>query len=265
MPPTSAQKCTASDNQDPSRFCDLIAEVPFHVPAHNIPMQRKVLRIASPPMLSSAAATGNVVKGRQPLKIMHLLLCLPCKGQSVVTSCEEELRDNSHVSLTTIVDLLNEFEGYSCINYSRNVDPVEQLEGDAVVASITNVDMLNGLDGDSRIMVSKLVGNSRIDCSRNVDPVEQLEGDTLVGSSTNIDMLNELEGHSQIPCSTNVCTEVVEQLSRSLNSYLDVVNMSAYVCCGFSFILCLIDSIACFSHATPMKSNSSGDVQSSFL
>jgi hypothetical protein len=218
MPPTSAQKCTASDNQDPSRFCDLIAEVPFHVPAHNIPMQRKVLRIASPPMLSSAAATGNVVKGRQPLKIMHLLLCLPCKGQSVVTSCEEELRDNSHVSLTTIVDPLNEFEGYSCINSSRNVDPVEQLEGDAVVASITNVDMLNGLDGDSRIMVS-----------------------------------------------TNVCTEVVEQLSRSLNSYLDVVNMSAYVCCGFSFILCLIDSIACFSHATPMKSNSSGDVQSSFL
>jgi hypothetical protein len=49
-----------------------------------------------------------------------------------------------------------------------------------------------------------------------------------------------------------------------LFSYVDIVDMSAHKCCGFSYILHLVDPIARVGHATPMKTNSSIDVMSGF-
>jgi hypothetical protein len=49
-----------------------------------------------------------------------------------------------------------------------------------------------------------------------------------------------------------------------LFSYVDVVDMLAHQCCGFSYILRLVDPIARVGHATPMKTNSSIDVISGF-
>jgi hypothetical protein len=49
-----------------------------------------------------------------------------------------------------------------------------------------------------------------------------------------------------------------------LFSYVDIVDMSAHDCCGFSYILCLVDPISRVGHVTPMKTNSSIDVMSGF-
>jgi len=45
-----------------------------------------------------------------------------------------------------------------------------------------------------------------------------------------------------------------------LKSFLDIVNMSAHTCCGYRFILRMVDPIARVSHATVMKSKSTNDV-----
>ena len=45
-----------------------------------------------------------------------------------------------------------------------------------------------------------------------------------------------------------------------LKSFLDIVNMSAHTCCGYRFILRMVDPIARVGHATVMKSKSPNDV-----
>jgi hypothetical protein len=49
-----------------------------------------------------------------------------------------------------------------------------------------------------------------------------------------------------------------------IRSFLDIVNMSAHVCCGYRFRLQLVDLINRVGHATIMKSNSHNEVIASF-
>jgi hypothetical protein len=67
---------------------------------------------------------------------------------------------------------------------------------------------------------------------------------------------------SQERVASNMDNNLVEK--PILFSYVDVVDMSAHQCCGFSYILRLVDPIARVGHATPMKTNSSVDVISGF-
>ncbi len=48
-------------------------------------------------------------------------------------------------------------------------------------------------------------------------------------------------------------------------SFLDIVDMSQHVCCGFSYIFCLVDPVSCHGHVSLLRSTSNNELVSAFL
>jgi hypothetical protein len=49
-----------------------------------------------------------------------------------------------------------------------------------------------------------------------------------------------------------------------IKSYVNIINMSAHVCFGYRFILCVVDTVACVGHATILKSDTTFEICGGF-
>jgi len=51
-------------------------------------------------------------------------------------------------------------------------------------------------------------------------------------------------------------------ISEDINAYIHLVDMTSTPCCGYNYIFRLVDPVARYGHALPMKSNSTDDMES---
>jgi hypothetical protein len=54
----------------------------------------------------------------------------------------------------------------------------------------------------------------------------------------------------------------VISISKDINAYIHLVDMSSTPCCGYKYIFRLVDPVARYGHALPMKANSTNDMES---
>jgi hypothetical protein len=54
----------------------------------------------------------------------------------------------------------------------------------------------------------------------------------------------------------------VISISDDINAYIHLVDMTSRPCCGYNYIFRLVDPVARYGHALPMKSNSTDDMES---
>jgi len=145
----------------------------------------------------------------------------------------------------------------------------------------------NSLDNKSSATLENLATNTIVnigDCAvpavqspvSNVEDSVAVDEDNYPTTTSVTTLLSSLVGHKNVEDSVAVSednyptTSSVNTLSSSLvghknngivlKSFLDIVNMSAHTCCGYCFILRMVDPIARVGHATVMKSKSPNDV-----
>ena len=64
--------------------------------------------------------------------------------------------------------------------------------------------------------------------------------------------------------SSGIVTNYIDGDDSVMGFFLDLVDMSQYTCCGYSYILQLVDQIACLGHVTLLKSSFTNYLLSGF-
>jgi hypothetical protein len=216
-------------------------------------------------IVATLAATNNVNAPTVPDSMAATM-----KNSNNVDSDVVALDDNSktmtsaasdNVNAPTVPDLMA-----ATMKISNNVDSdavalgyIKGTPGVADLTKITDFDNTNNTVVEfevSSLVASEYSLHTETSTDEKMNIINKVDSSALSHDQYKRTIFSRASNIKPFPIKLQPIKESNAHEKQNINAYLHIKDMTSFPCCGYCYILRLVDPIARYGHALPMKSNS---------